>query len=68
MEALERACKAVGNKKALAQALSVRQSTLSGWFSRGRIPAARVIMIERASGVSRHELRPDLYPMEAKKK
>lgn len=32
-----------------------------GW---NRVPAEHVLPIERASGVSRHELRPDLYPAE----
>jgi DNA-binding transcriptional regulator YdaS (Cro superfamily) len=32
--------------------------------SSGRVPAKRVIAVERISGVSRRELRPDLYPAE----
>lgn len=66
MEALERACKVVGTKKKLATAISVDPSTISVWLKRKRIPAEQVLKIERASGVSRHELRPDLYPVEAK--
>jgi DNA-binding transcriptional regulator YdaS (Cro superfamily) len=65
MEALERACQALGTKKALAEALGVHQSTISAWRARGRIPAEHVVGIERASGVPRHELRPDLYQIKA---
>jgi DNA-binding transcriptional regulator YdaS (Cro superfamily) len=32
--------------------------------SKGKVPGEYVIAIEKASGVSRHELRPDLYPVE----
>lgn len=64
MEALERACKAVGNKKAMAKELGVGPSAISAWLTRGRIPAEHVLKIERASGVPRTELRPDLYPVE----
>jgi len=61
--ALLKACIAVGGQTALAHALGLRsQGTISGWLSRGRPPAERVLNIERVSGVSRHELRPDLYP------
>ena len=31
----------------------------------GRVPAERVLKIEEVTGVSRHELRPDLYPAES---
>jgi DNA-binding transcriptional regulator YdaS (Cro superfamily) len=30
----------------------------------GRVPAERVLEIERKTGISRHELRSDLYPAE----
>lgn len=39
----------------------VNKSTVSRWAD-GKIPAERVLEIERISGVSRHDLRPDLYP------
>jgi DNA-binding transcriptional regulator YdaS (Cro superfamily) len=29
---------------------------------RERVPAERVLAIEAATGVPRHELRPDIYP------
>jgi len=51
----------------LAAALGVTQGTVSHWLNgRARIPAERVLAIETATGgkVTRHELRPDLYPVE----
>jgi len=28
-----------------------------------RVPAERVLLVEAATGISRHDLRPDLYPL-----
>ena len=63
-EALERAKAAVGGNTALAQALTDRgnpitQQAVSQWR---RVPAERAIEVERVTGVSRRELRPDIYP------
>lgn len=48
-----------GGIKALARALGVKHQTFYSWR---RVPAERVIDIERLTGISRHRLRPDLYP------
>lgn len=59
------ACKAAGGQSALARKLGLKsQGTISGWIADERIPAERVLAIEAATGVSRHRLRPDLYPAE----
>ncbi len=52
-----------GTQAALAQALEVEPMTVSGWKKRG-VPAERVLDVERVSGVSRHEIRPDIYPVD----
>ena len=49
------------SQKDLAAQIGVRPSALCKW-ERGRIPAERVIEVERITGIPRHELRPDLYP------
>lgn len=49
----------------LARELGVDKAQVTRW-SKGRIPAERVIDIERATGVPRHHLRPDLYPLEGR--
>lgn len=65
--ALLRACDAIGGQSALARALGLRsQGSVSSWIARNKIPAERVIPIEELTGVSRHELRPDLYPIEGR--
>jgi DNA-binding transcriptional regulator YdaS (Cro superfamily) len=62
---------AVGNN-ALARACGVSPQAVSKWRQLAeqradfKVPAERVLLIEAATGgrVSRHELRPDLYPLE----
>lgn len=60
-----RASISTGGQSALARALKVTPQAVQRWCSTGKIPAERVLEVEQASGVSRHELRPDLYPAEA---
>jgi len=61
MKPLDRAIKSVGTAKELARRIGVTPQALSQWKS---IPSGRVLAIERASGVHRTILRPDLYPIE----
>ena len=61
MTALDRAVQAAGSQLALAQALGIRSPSISGWYSRGKVPADRCAAIETATGVSRHDLRPDVF-------
>lgn len=61
---LSRAIAAVGSQQALAQALGITQQALSQWKLR-RVPAERVLDVERITGIPRHDLRPDIYPSEA---
>lgn len=56
---LESAIKAVGGVAALAKGLGIAQPSVSNWQ---KIPAERVLAVENISGISRHALRPDLYP------
>lgn len=48
----------------LARIVGVDKSTATRW-ARGRVPAERVLAVEKATGVPRHELRPDIYPAPA---
>lgn len=59
---LEKAIKHAGNAARLAEQLGVRRQALYQW---DRVPAERVLEIERITGVPRQELRPDLYPPES---
>lgn len=62
MTGISMAIRAAGTAKALAIALELSPMAISGWLKRNRIPAERVLDVERITGVSRCDLRPDLYP------
>ena len=55
---------AVGTRAEVAARLNVDKSQLTRWAQRG-IPAARVVDVERITGIPREQLRPDLYTREA---
>lgn len=60
MDALQLAIDAAGGVGKLADSLGVRQSVVSNWKARGRVPAARCPYIEAATTVPCERLRPDL--------
>ncbi len=63
--ALQRAVQLAGGQAALARALGVKQAHIWYWLNRAKeLPGKHVLAIERATQgrVSRHALRPDLYP------
>lgn len=66
-EALKRATEQLGSYSAAARAIGVTPQAVSDKIRSGKPASAEwVIPLERATGgkVTRHELRPDLYPME----
>ncbi|HED5888906.1 TPA: helix-turn-helix domain-containing protein [Salmonella enterica] len=64
MTGLDKAIEVAGGKSRLAQALNIKPSSLSRWIHmyEGRVPAERVQQIFQLTGISPHELRPDLHP------
>lgn len=60
-EPLDRAIAKAGSGVALATVIGVTPMAVSHWRVRG-VPAHQVLAIESATGVSRHDLRPDIYP------
>jgi DNA-binding transcriptional regulator YdaS (Cro superfamily) len=65
MKAIERAVDAAGGQLALAKKLGVSYQAVQKWLRSG-VPADRVLAVESATGVSRHDLRPDIYPRDTK--
>ena len=65
-EALKRACETAGGQKPLAERIGTTQSQVWYWLERSKkgVPAEFVLLIEKETGVSRSELRPDLWPSE----
>lgn len=65
-EALKRAVTVLGGQSAMARLIGVTQPTVWAWLDRAKpLPAEHVLKVEEATGISRHDLRPDLYPREA---
>lgn len=55
---LEQAIKKAGGTAVLARSLGIRTQAISQW---DRVPPARVLDVERITGISRHDLRPDIF-------
>ena len=61
-EALELAIEKAGSQSELARQLSVSQPTVWKWLQIKRLPPEHVLTVERLYRISRHDLRPDIYP------
>ena len=62
--ALRAAVEQVGSQSALARLVGVSQQAVFKWLrNRKPLPAEHVLKVEARTGISRHELRPDLYPL-----
>lgn len=59
------AVRKAGSQSAFARLLGKRQSVVFGWLAKNKdLPGEHVLTVERELGISRHDLRPDLYPRE----
>jgi DNA-binding transcriptional regulator YdaS (Cro superfamily) len=62
-EALQASVDQVGSQSAFARLCGVSQTAVWKWLQSGkRLPAEHVLAVEAKTGVSRHVLRPDIYP------
>lgn len=60
---LAEAVRAAGSQTAFGRLIGKRQSSVREWLLTNRpLPAEFVLTVEEATGVSRHRLRPDIYP------
>ena len=57
-----------GGVQKLAKNIGVTYQAIQLWESRGKVPAERVLDLERVTGICRTEFRPDIYPAEDYKK
>lgn len=67
IEALRRAKEKLGSEAALAEVVGVRQPSVNYILNSGKkVPAEWCIPVETATEgeITRHQLRPDLYPQE----
>ena len=66
--ALQKAIATLGGQVKLADAIQTSQQNVSNWLRTGKVAPDKVILIEKVTGVPRHELRPDIYPPEESKR
>jgi len=63
IDSLRRAVKVAGSQLAFAGIIGVTQSAVSKMLAANRpLDGDYVLAAERGTGISRHDLRPDLYP------
>jgi DNA-binding transcriptional regulator YdaS (Cro superfamily) len=55
---LKKAIAAAGNKNRLAKLLKIQRQAITKWK---RVPLARVLEVEKVTGVPREQLRPEFY-------
>ncbi|WP_168069817.1 transcriptional regulator [Sphingomonas kaistensis] len=64
-KALKLAVDKAGGQSAFARLHGVSQPTVWAWLNNGKaLPAEFVLRTEAETGISRHDLRPDIYPRE----
>lgn len=65
-EALTAAVTRAGSQSAMARLCGVSQTAVWKWLQSGkRLPAEHCLVVERTTGISKHILRPDIYPSDA---
>jgi DNA-binding transcriptional regulator YdaS (Cro superfamily) len=57
-KALQEAIRTAGGLHALGRKLGISHQAVSQWR---RVPAERVLDVERLTGISRYQLRPDVF-------
>ncbi|MBT9373413.1 Cro/CI family transcriptional regulator [Rhizobium sp. CSW-27] len=58
IEIVRKGAEQAGGVVSLARELGIKHTSLYRW---ARVPAARALEFERITGISRHDLRPDVY-------
>ncbi len=62
-QALQAAVAHAGSQTAFSRICGVSQTAVWKWLQSGkRLPPEHVLKVEAATGVSRFDLRPDIYP------
>lgn len=50
-----------GRKALLSKELGLSRPSVHNWFKRREVPPDRCLGVERVTGISRYELRPDVF-------
>lgn len=60
-KAVDTAAAKLGSQAALGRSLGCKRQAINQWKRDGKVPAKWVLGLEALSGVSRYDLRPDIY-------
>lgn len=64
-QALQNVRSYFANQEEMAKCFGITQATVSRWLTQSKqMPAEHVLRAEAVTGISRHFLRPDIYPPE----
>lgn len=64
-EALRKAVEMAGSQEKFGDSIGRAQATIWDWLNNNKsLPAEYVLLVEGLYHISRHELRPDIYPLE----
>jgi DNA-binding transcriptional regulator YdaS (Cro superfamily) len=61
VNAVLEAVKICGSQSELARRCGVNQTTIFRWISARLVPAKKVLLVEKITGVSRYLLNPEIY-------
>lgn len=64
MNGIQKAIEIAGSQEKLGAMIGASQQKISYWLKTGKVAPEFVLPIETKTNVSRHVLRPDLYPVE----
>lgn len=63
--ALREAVNRIGSQSATGRLLKISQAAVWEWLKKEKVlPGEHVLTVEAETGISRHDLRPDLYPQD----
>lgn len=63
--AVKRAISKAGSQSELARLVGVTPQAVQQWEAANRVSVRKALDVEKATGISRHDLRPDIYPKES---
>lgn len=62
LSTVDKVIRALGGVTKTAAALGIKNpSAVSNWRMRDSIPYDKVLKVEQLTGISRHEMRPDIF-------
>lgn len=67
-EDLKKAVEAAGGQSAVARKMGCTSQAVSKWCNTGEVPLKRLIDFEKATGILRQQLYPDLFKTKASRR